>query len=108
MASSGVCPAVDCLLLQPGQYVAPPVADCPAHPEAARPGAQVSPVALRRHGSSKEGGDFVDGQQFVVELDGVVGVGRDVLFEGWGDARSRIDVGALVPTLTRCPGTRQC
>ena len=68
--------------MQPGQHVAPPVADFLAHPEAARRGAQVSPVALRRHGSSKEGGDFVDGQQFVVELDGVVGVGHGVLLGG--------------------------
>jgi len=71
-------PAVDSLLVQPVQHVAAPVADGTADAEAVWAGTQVSPVAKGGHGRTYQGGGFVDGQQFVVGVDGV----GDVLCHG--------------------------
>ncbi|VXC13301.1 hypothetical protein AERO9AM_50155 [Aeromicrobium sp. 9AM] len=71
-------PAVDCLLVQPGQYVAAPVTNGTANAKAVWTGAQVSPVAQGRHRRAYQRGGFFDGQQFVVGVDGV----GDVLGHG--------------------------
>jgi hypothetical protein len=55
------------LFVEPGAYLPVPVADAAADAEAARPGAEVAPIAQGCDREPDNVGNFLHGQQFVVD-----------------------------------------